>query len=172
MKNYGPITLVNAPFQEGGIYCNGIYQYSGGDNWYLVITPQLEKLNFNSLSISAKFKVGERKKMPVFVGGRSYRWLAFYLNPDGKVSLKYTGNNYVDCEVSYRLNTWHEAVITYDGSVARLYLDGNPGCSVRAALDFGNDERITLSDFSNGATFKGILSDLKIYNTVIRPTGR
>lgn len=165
----GPMTLVNAPFQEGGVYCNGVYFYSGLANPCNVITPQLDKLNFNSFSIGAKFKASEFNRRPVFVGGNLYRWIAFYLKPDGNIELKYNNSQTVACNVKYKLNTWHRGVVTYDGNVGKLYLDGVLGCQVAFKIQTGNDKNIGVNDFSNGLAFKGVLKDLTIYNRVIKP---
>lgn len=166
----GAMTLVNAPFQDGGVYCNGVYIYSNSSNPCNVITPQLEKFNFNSFSIGAKFKVSQYDTRPVFVGGNSYRWVGFYLSSDGKITLKYNNSNRVTCNnVKYQLNTWHKALITYDGNVGKLYLDGVLGCSTAFKIQQGNDKNIGVTDFSNGLVFKGVLKDLTIYNRVIKP---
>ena len=166
---FGPMTLENAPFQDGGVYCNGIYKYSGKDKPCLMDTPNLSGLNFGSFSIGANFKTGIYRRMPVFVGGRSGRWIAFYLNSDGSVSLMYNNSNYQKCTAQYRLNTWHEAIVTYDGSTGRLYLDGKLGCSADFKPNQDNDKDISTTNFSNGEVFEGVLSSLWIYNGVVVP---
>jgi serine/threonine protein kinase len=167
--HYDPMIIENAPFQEGGIYCNGVYKNSGLPNWCHAITPLLDTFNFSSFSISALFKVSEFKRMPVFVGGNSWRWIAFYLNPDGTVTLLYNNNETADCGLTYEVNTWHEAMVTYDGQTGKLYLDDELGCTVDFELAHGNDKNVGVTNFSNGAVFTGILSDLRIYDTVIEP---
>lgn len=73
--NYDPITLTNAPFEEGGVYCNGIYTHRPGG--CLVETPYLSALDFESLSISAQFKIPAvyDEFHPILVGGSAWRWL-------------------------------------------------------------------------------------------------
>ena len=163
----GPMTLQNVPFQDGGIYLNGIPYDT--ENGYTAITPPIEEVDFYSLSIEVSFKVSERKRMVVIMGGQLYRWLGFYLDSDSGVELKYNNSNHAECSVTYQLNTWHKVVITYDGSMGRLYLDGQLGCSVAFDMEHGNNNKITLADYSNAATFNGTIRNLKIYNTVIVP---
>ena len=167
------MTLINTPFQDGGIYCNGRYIY-GDTNYCHAITPQLADFSFQAFSIRARFKVLETNNSPrpVFVGGNSYRWVAFNLNPDGTVSFLYNNNNTLNSNVQYVLNTWHEATITYDSAAGtgKFYLDTILVDSVQFQLIHGNDRTIGITNFSNGAVFKGILSDLRIYSTVVIPS--
>jgi hypothetical protein len=165
-----PMNLENAPFQNGGVYCNGVYKLSGKTDYYFVGTSPLQNFNFSSFSIMASFNAASYRKMPVFVGGHSARWIAFYLNEDGSVNLMYNNNNYQNCGGKYGLNVWHEALITYDGQTARLYLDQQFRCSA----DFkssakSSDTDVSTTNFSNGAVFQGFLRDLKIYNNVLTP---
>ncbi|MFH1845519.1 MAG: hypothetical protein ABIF77_20225, partial [bacterium] len=56
--NNGDMTLTNAPFQDGGVYCNGIYP--GGDpTATIVMTPEIVGLNPESCAVSAEFKISE-----------------------------------------------------------------------------------------------------------------
>jgi hypothetical protein len=161
------ITLQNAPFQEdGGVYCNGVY---AGDNRCLIMTPQLNSFDYDSFSISMQFKVTEFKTQPVFVGGNGWRWIGYYLNDDGTVSLLYNNSNREACGGEYELNKWHTADVTYDGKEARLYLDSFLRCTIPFDLEHGNDKNVTTSNFSNGQAFKGIIRELRIYNKVISP---
>lgn len=173
--NEEPMTLTNTPFQEGGIYCNGIYPQSGNPDYCLVTTPSLEGFDFKMFSISARFKVTESLDVnrPVFVGGQLYRWIGFYLRKDGTVAMKYNNNNYAYSAVHYSLNTWHEATVTYDSTTGtgKLYLDDTLACTVDFQIVHGSyNKDITISDYSNASTFKGIFSDLKIYGAIINPS--
>ena len=67
------------------------------------------------------------------------------------------------------LQTWHQAFISYDGSVAKLYLDGDLGCQVPFSIVDGNDKQISTGDFSNALTFKGVMKNLRIYDVVFEP---
>lgn len=161
--NNAPMTLINAPFQEGGIYCNGNY-FNSPDCCHAV-TPPINNFNFESFSIRAKFKVsGYPSQKPVFVGGRNYRWIAYYLYQDGTVAMKYNNNNMVRSDVTYSSDTWHEATITYADSIGKLYLDDSLAIRCKFGIVHGNDKDIGITDFSYGLVFKGIFSDLRIYN--------
>ena len=165
--NNSNITLQNAPFQpNGGVFCNGVYT---GDNKCQVITPQLNSFNYNSFSISAQFKVNEFRTMPVIIGGNSWRWIGFYLNNDGTVSLLYNNSQREACGGAYDLDKWHTAVITYNGTEAKLYLDSFLRCTVEFELNHGNDKNVGVTNFSNSEVYRGIIRELKVYKTVIQP---
>ncbi len=164
-----PITLVNAPFNPGGVFCNGVYENSGNPNFCKILTPQLTGFNFNSFSISVRFRPAEKKYMPVFVGGNSFRWIGFLLLENGHVALLYNNNNTVDCGLSYTPGTFYGAMVTYDGSTAKLYLDNIQACSKSFTLVNGGDANVGSTNYSNASTFFGTFGDLRIYRTVITP---
>jgi hypothetical protein len=164
-----PMTLVNAPFTLGGVSCNGIYENAGNPAFCKIASPQLNEFNYASFSISARFNPAEVKRMPVFMGGSSFRWIGFYLLENGHVGLLFNNSQFADCGATYTPGTWYNATVTYNGSAAKVYLDNTLVCTQPFALVQGGDKDISVTNFSNGATFHGILSDLKVYNTVITP---
>jgi concanavalin A-like lectin/glucanase superfamily protein len=166
-----------------GVFCNGQYiaEVSNGCD---VQTPLLPKLTATAFTISARFLVPERwvKPHPVFVGGSFYRWLVYELQRDGSIRLIFS-NVPVDCSVKYRLGFWHEATVTFDGSVLTLFLDGERGCSAnvaRVATDdpqkspwqMTNDNKVLLTNFANASTFYGVVRDLKVFDAVVPPARR
>jgi eukaryotic-like serine/threonine-protein kinase len=162
-------TLENAPFVDESVYCNGIYSGSGASNACVISTPTLNGFDFNSFSIEVEFNAAVLRRMPVVVGGRSFRWIGFELNQDGSISLLYNNSNRESCSVSYEVDEWYTALLTYDGSQARLYLDGELGCTVSFNLNHGNDRDVSVINYSNGTIFMGNVRELKIYNEPIVP---
>jgi hypothetical protein len=168
-NHYGSATLHNAPFQESGVYCNGIYGNSGVSNYCQISTPKITGLNFNKFSFYVHFKPEVVRQMPVIMGGASYRWIGLYLLSNGHVGLKYNNNNIKDCGKTYSAGTWYEGLVSYDGTTARLYLNGSLACTQAFALQQGGDNDFGATDFSTGSTYQGILNHLRIYNAVIAP---
>lgn len=154
------MTLSNAPYLIGGIYCNGTY-----DNCE-AITPPINNFDFSSFSVSADFMVTEYRTHPVFVCGTGCRWLGFYLTQEGTVELLYNNANYLASTRAYSLNKWHNATITYNGIMAHLYLDNEEACSVTYQPDHAvcgaYDTRIGIINYSNGNVYKGYLRELKV----------
>ena len=110
--------------------------------------------------------------MPVFVGGEQWRWIGFNLYPNGNVGLLYNNEALVECPGRYNLNTWHNALVTYDGSNGNLYLDNNVVCTITFTIvaDGGDaDKNISSSNYSNATGLKGFIRNLKIYKMAITP---
>ncbi len=163
--NYPPMKLINTPFQEGGIYCNGIYVYGNQPGGSDAITPQIDGLNFKKFAIQAKFKVTKYKLQPVFIAGDIYRWLGFYLDSDSTVLALYNDNLH-DSNIKYTLNTWHEITVTYDSTsdLGKWYLDGQLVDSLQFQIVHGNDKKISVTHYGTGETFEGYFDDLRIYS--------
>ncbi len=166
--NFGPMILENTPFENGGIFSNGVYILDNQTFISHAETPYLSLLNLDAFTISAEFMVTENPILiPVFVGSHSHRWVAFYLANDGKMRLKYNNSIFLDSDLIYSLNTWHEARITFDNQTQKLemYLDGELAVNVTVTeLEHGNFKDIGITDFSQGRVFKGFLRNLKVYN--------
>lgn len=172
----------NATLVPGqGVFCNGQY-IAEVTNGCDLQTPLLPKLTPSAFTISARFLVPERwvKPHPVFVGGSFYRWLVYELQRDGTIKLVFS-NLRVDCSVKYRLGFWHEAAVTFDGSVLTLFLDGERGCSAnvsrvgndpKSAWQMTNDNKVLLTNFANASTFYGVVRDLKVFDAVVPPARR
>ena len=165
--NNDPMTLTNTPFQDSGIFCNGIYRFSGDLNFCHAITPQLNNFSFEAFTISAEFKVDEVPSFrnPVFVGGDWFRWIGFNLEADTTVSLLYNNSNILSSNLKYSLNTWHEAKVTYVDSTGEwnFFLDNAFAGRVQSIqLVQGNDINVGITNFSNGTVFKGIFRELRI----------
>ena len=165
--NYGPMTLINTPFQDGGIYCNGNYLFSDPDSCD-AITPDITGLNFEALAISARFKVSSYHTAsinPVFICGDGWRWMGVCLLPDSLIGYIYNYTSPQNTNLKYSLDTWHLATVTYDSSkgIGKYYIDGVLADSVQFQLEHGNDKNVTITHGGHGFVFKGIFSDLKIY---------
>jgi hypothetical protein len=171
-NNYPNMILYNAPFSNGGVYCNGIYKYSGTNNYCLIETPLLSGFNYENFAISVDFNVSEypnHDRMPVIVGGNLYRWMGAYLTSNGRVGLQYNNHYYMVCNVSYSLNTWHNIRIVYNGVTGSIYFDNQHACSATFSIRTGGDgeKQISTTNFSIGETLKGTIRNLKIFKTAI-----
>ena len=67
------------------------------------------------------------------------------------------------------MNVWYNAFISYDGSTAKLYLNGVLACSQGFSLVQGGDKDIGVTNFSNGGVFTGVFNHLKVWNQVRTP---
>lgn len=157
----GPMVLVNAPFTNGGIYCDGQYPDTSAN------VPALTNLDFSGFLISAEFMVASNSQTrPVFVGGNLWRWAGFYVRNDGMVGLLandlLSWNTTLPCST----NQWHEAVLRYTetNQTFEIYLDGRCADRRQAAIDTHDDRTLSVSHYGSGTTFSGHLRNLRIYN--------
>lgn len=157
--NNPEITLQNAPFVNGSVYSDGNYQNN------IINTPNITDLNLDTFKISVDFMVSERLRMPVFVCGTGGRWLGFYLNIDGTVSLLYNNSNYLPSNLNYQLNQWQNASIVNNGTTIKMYINNNFACEIDANLINPNfwDLKMGTTNYANGNVYKGYLKNIKIY---------
>ena len=169
----GPMILINTPFQNGGIYCNGQYGYTGNLSACHAQTQPIFGLDYKSFSVSMDFYVTEIRTQPVWVIGSACRWLGFYLLDDGTISLLYNNANHFKTSKSYSLNEWHNSKIAFDGTVVEIFLDNVSAGSLKfgdgyVPLDYTtcgiNDNDIGVTNFSNGDVLKGFVKQLKVYS--------
>lgn len=169
----GSMTLNNTPFQNGGIYCNGKYDHSPDPDYCIAKSPPINSFKFESFSISMDFLVTETRTQPVWIIGTSCRWLGYYLEEDGTVALLYNNWDFLLTKTNYSLNEWHKARISFDGTTAKIFLDGN----LAGALKFGDgyvplnydvcgtsDNEIGVTNYSNGQVLKGYVRNLEVYS--------
>jgi len=155
--NSSAMSLAGVQFNNGALYSAGMYDQN-------TASAYPNHWDLNTFVISARFYVNDMEKdRPVFITGQ--RWLGFYLNQNGTVSMSYNNSNMVQGNQRYRVNTWHQATIAYQNGVANFYLDGVHAGGQRINFDFVNQNprpSVGITDYSNGATFKGWIKDLTV----------
>jgi len=165
------MTVNNISFVEGGVLLNGIH--AGEPAGSLVQTPPLPRFNFDGFAIQADFKVDAypNRDMPLFVGGISFRWIAYYLTIDGTVAMWHGNNmNKISSDALYLPDSLHQALIVYDGTMARFYLDGVEAGSAAFPIVHGDDKNVIVFNPANGDTYAGIFGNLQIYSDTGRAT--
>ena len=156
-----PMSLKGLVFNFDALYSFGKYQ----DNTAVMYPKNMDLTNFE---ISAQFYVKndmENRSRPVFITG--HRWLGFYLDKNGTVSMKYNNSNFVTSNLAYNFNQWHTATTIYENGTAYFYLDGSLAGSVGVNFNFVNSNptpSIGITDYSNGATLKGWIRELTVHN--------
>ncbi|KNY29152.1 LamG-like jellyroll fold domain-containing protein [Pseudobacteroides cellulosolvens] len=162
------ITLKNAPHQaDGSVYSNGIYPYPDASVGSTIQTPWLSSFNFNNFRISFDFKVTSLPsyRKPIIIGGSAYRWIGANIEPNGTISLLWNNSNFTFSTKTISLGVFNTAVISYNGAVAELYLNGTLACSQGFTLNNGGDSNFLNINYSNGSAFPGYLRNLEIYST-------
>jgi len=165
-----PMNLINAPFEGGGVRCNGVYQPLPGG--YLVETPPITGLDFASFAISVEFRLETYPvagPMPIIMGSRPYRWMGAEITADGRVHMRVNNDYTVPCEIA-SLGEWHEVLMTFDGeNDANIYLDGVRGVQITLTLEHGDDRAISTTNFGSAAAFDGWIRNLVVYGSAFDP---
>lgn len=157
----GDMVLVNVPFTNGGIYCDGQYPDTSAN------VPVLTNLDFSGFLISAEFMVASNSQTrPVFVGGNLWRWAGFYVRSDGMVGLLANDLLSWGTTLPCSTNQWHQAVLCYTetNQTFEIYLDGRFADRRQTAIDPHDDRTLSVSHYGSGTTFNGHLRNLRIYN--------
>jgi len=167
----GPMNLANAPFKNDGVYCNGIYSYSPDPEFCIAETPPITSLDLASFSISLEFLVTKTVTQPVWVIGTSCRWLGFYLDGGGTVSLLYNNASKIASQKRYALNKWQKAQITFDGTTVEMSIDDDLAASLKFGAGYvplencgASDTGIGVTNYSNGEVLDGYIRNLEVYN--------
>ncbi len=159
------MTMVNTPFQDYGVYCNGVY----GD--YTLHTPQLAGFDPELFAVQCIFKCEgfsgfDLSPQAVIVGGIGYRWVGAGVDALGQLYTLHNNANHTPTGTYLQLDTWYNLVLTYDGvqDAMKVYLDEN---LVFTLNDFvpvhGGDFFFGAVNYGNGRAHHGIMRDLKVY---------
>lgn len=170
--NYPPMWMTNVPYQDGGIYCNGIYNDGSNADACDAQTPNITALSFRELAVTVDFKIHEYPivRMPVFVcHPYSWRWLYVFIERDSTIGFG-TANDFYQVpstRVKCPLDEWHSVTVTWDSlkSAMTLFFNHTPIDTILVPeLQHGYARRAGIAHGGVGRVFKGWLRNLKIYS--------
>jgi hypothetical protein len=169
--NNAEMTILEAPFQNGGIYSNGIY--NGNDTMGSYIqSPQIADFNFDDLTVKVDFLLDEypEHNKPIIMLGSNWRWMSAWMD-ESKIALKVNNGSYYEIsDAVVSLNQWHTLSVSYNKAEAKaeLYLDFNMVLSIDVEeLNHHENGRITNLDGGIGKTYLGYWKNLRIYNSSV-----
>ncbi len=165
--NYGDIEIINAPYENGGVYLNGNY-ISGDPDSSAVITPSLTGMDIHSFTVSVDFKLGAwpATRRPILFGSSSWRWIGASVNKFGQLIFYYNGIDLPASTHIVSVDTWYTIVMIYDGTTGYLYLDGVEVSQKDFDIVYGTDREFVAHHGGNGVAFKGHLRNLNVYDGV------
>ncbi len=169
--NNSDMTIRKAPFQNGGIYSNGIY-YGNDTTGSHITTPQINNFDFDNLAVKVDFLLEEypENRMPVVMCGMGWRWLSAWMDDDKLAISANNGSIFEISDVTVNLNEWHAVTLTYnknDGEI-KLYFDNVDTLTFEVdELNQGNDARVLNSDGGGGRAYKGYWKNLEIHNSSV-----
>ena len=165
--NYADAEIINAPYEDGGVYLNGNYVGSDPDS-SSVRTPNVTALDFAALSVYLEFKVSDLPSggRPILFCGSSWRWMGASMNYNGQVYLSYNGLNGPYSSQTVSMDTWHTLAMIHDGTTGHLILDGVEVGVQDFVPNHHDDRRFVMHNGGNGLAFKGHVRNLRIYNGI------
>ena len=169
--NNPDMTILKAPFQNGGIYSNGIY-YGNDTTGSHIQTQQIVDFNFDDLTVKVNFLIEEYPdfRKPIIMAGASWRWLSAWMDED-KIALRVNNGSIKEIsDVVVSLNEWHAVDISYNKveEKAWLHLDGELIITLDVSeITHGENSRIVNSDGGIGYTYKGYWRNLEVHNSSV-----
>jgi hypothetical protein len=165
----GDANILNAPYEDGGVYLNGKYVGSDPDG-SMVQTPYVTLLDFAAMSVRVDFKVSEWPSFsrPILFCGPNWRWMGASMTTGGEVYLSYNGTVGPGSIEPVSLDVWHTLAMVYDGTTGHLILDGVEVASKDFIPTHGNDRKFVTHNGGYGTSFKGHVRNLVVYNGVVQ----
>lgn len=167
--NNDDMTLVNAVFENGGVFSNGIY-YGNDTTGTIIQTPMINGFDASNFTVLLDFyiKTYPGFRQAIVIGGPSWRWLGAYMDVN-KIALM--ANDLTTYEITQRsieLNSWNTLGISYSsatGKVSVFVNDGGVGEYDVPEISTSGDFAFVNSHNGNGSAFSGYWRNLRIYNT-------
>lgn len=140
---------------------------------YIISSKNIGSISSSSRTISV-WLYPEAKRTQNLLGYGSNvtgRLFDIYLNVGGQIGGHFYNGGYDTLGIdspAYILNQWQHFVITYDGSSAYIYFNGEYYKQKQVPLDTGSSKLfIGRGVWSSPANFQGKISNIKIYNRVL-----
>lgn len=178
---------------------NTAYRFNGTSNSIDIPNAFFSGNQVNNFSISTRIKFNSTINTPN-IWGKTFFWgeLNLLVNPNNSLTLfwanSYSGNKYSNITSVanvIKLNTWHDIVVVYENSIAKIYVDGvgvqvnlswsNQGGSlisnsqIESFCNFAQDPNTSKfgARFVSGqktAFLNGDLDDFRLYNRTLTDT--
>ena len=182
------MSLENTSYENQALRVNGNYYHNDSGSGYLA-DVYLSELDFESFSMSANFLVETGTEimpitdsyLPIVVGGSSYRWFSIYLNSDDELNISLNNQDYIiPSSVNIDRDAWYNVTGTFDldNNKVGLYLGTEliidhtlPDDFTLRVIGQGDGHKdITLTNYSNGTAFKGLIDNLSIWSGITSGT--
>jgi len=82
-----------------------------------------------------------------------------------------TGTGGIQFETPFQPGAWTQAAVTYDGTTATLYVNGNAEASGTGALVSNTNTIILANGLAGAQPFAGAMENLTLYQALLQPLG-
>ena len=137
-----------------------------------VLVAQHPSLDLTAMTIRfwirpASFPTGDAR-MGIIDGEATYR---MYLHENGVIRCSLTGRPEAFTNVGIPLGEWTRVACTFDGTVMRIYINGDQAVEVKQAGKIAASiaSMAIGHDFPSGDNFVGEIDQLEVWNAVVAP---
>jgi hypothetical protein len=102
----------------------------------------------------------------------SYAANYLYVNGSGYIDNYWCGSTITSTGSTINDNNWHNAVVTYDGTIATIYIDGvfDTDLTVGTSLSVSPTSNLEIAGGGNQSDFDGNMGPVMIYNRALTST--
>jgi hypothetical protein len=151
-------------------------QTGGSEHGFTVTDKPIFHLT-NAITVSARLKRSTDSGVSEGILGKwnaTPSYLLYYEAGKYKFAIRVGGVNKVAATTNTYLDgKWHDVVGTFDGSVVKIYIDGNlevvTGDSTSGPIDSSNDDLELFSFGNRTGWFKGDYEDVRIWSRALTP---
>ncbi len=143
-----------------GVY-GGAYVFDGVDDQF-----NANNLDDNQLTVSTWIKLNSTSRpgyQGLIASGNCNGW-SFFIWPDNTLVFSHTCVNTIASTGTITDTDWHQVVMSYNGSTATFYIDGNPAGSQSYNDTFNSSGGQYLIGAGVGSYFQGSMDELRVYN--------
>lgn len=182
--------LRNAPQHDGVLELDGSYEHNPSNNGSRAVlkTPQLDPQAFTVAVRLCADDVSGNHNVLLMAGTRA-RWLSLQVSAMGQLIVNLSNHRFTRPvgDVTIKAGEWVTLVVSVDGKAGQMviYVNGKKANSIPLPQDFkpgiverdpnaaspGSepdwDKEWTFSDYSSGATFKGVVDELVVFGSVL-----
>ena len=164
-------TPTNVNFNVAGKFGNA-GEFNGSSSY--VLAPSFMPTGSNPRSASAwvKTTVSNANMTILFYGSESSNNAFIFRVINGQLGVAFWANDHDFTATGLTDGNWHHVVATYDGSLAKLYLDGNLIGTGSAGAVSTSSANLAIGAYNNGvdALFNGSIDQVRIFNRAITAT--
>ena len=169
-NNNNDATTTGSGVSLGGTY----YEYWGfnGNNPFTFDTVTNIPAGNSAYTMSVWFRTSYYTESLISFGSdtpSSYSANFLYINNSGYVTNDWCGTTITSTGSTLANNSWHNVVVTYDGTVATIYLDGsfNTDLTVGTSLNVSPTSNLKIGGGGNQNDFNGSMGPVMIYNRAL-----
>jgi hypothetical protein len=176
----GTASLTNTAVTNNSLHLNGVYFMQFGKPSGAEFRPRV--FDYRRFTVVVKLQPEDSREKTLFAGGTASRWFVIRTDKQSRVELSFNNFEFRHPIGSLAVTNgqWITLALVFDLQARRalVYADGRRADEVVLPKDFDfyvikdatwrePDKVLTFTDYSNGNTFKGLVSGVLIFDTIL-----